>query len=424
MRTQDGEAPKHRSADLTKLYEHYILIMGGRGSGRKTKRAMHKQRVLAEQSRAREEQLMNSDRPVDFEDESWPSDTAVESDVEVEVESAPTARRVKTPQAKQAVPGPKAKENTAVRRIADGILQDEEKEVSWEDVDDHTPDELLAMLAQGAVSAQQAKLAWVQAMRGATAKDRDVLQTYINNADALVPATIGKNKQTPYSTIGMGHGKLVRLFMACRAHAKSDLHKGKAKSDHKREMKFDVNTMSVVLDIDPDENSTTVAIFNLAMAHFRHAVRIKDMLTEFECHSLDVWLATQMALATKLTVLERTMLRMLAIMDDDMQQSLVAMLDTRSDHLLAKELRIHEAEKPPKEPKNKGNFPDSAEKTTKALKKPNDVSCWFWTNGFTCKHKDEDGKCRFEKLHGTCGMPLANGGYCMHNGRATEHADH
>ena len=208
--------------------------MGGRGSGRKSKRAMHKQHVLSEQAKATEQQLMNSDRPVEYDNESWPSDTAVESepDVELEVESAPKAQHVKTPQAKKAVPGPKpAKENTAVRRIADGILQDEEKDVSWEDVEDHTPDELLSMLAQGAVSAQQAKLAWVQAMRNATPEDRDVLQTYINNADALVPATVGKNKQTPYSTIGMGHGKLVRLFMACRAHAKSDLHKGKAKAD-------------------------------------------------------------------------------------------------------------------------------------------------------------------------------------------------
>ena len=399
--------------------------MGGRGSGRKSKRAMHKQHVQAEQAKAREERLMNADRPVEYDEESWPSDTAVESepDVELEVESAPKAQHVKTPQAKKAVPGPKAKENTAVRRIADGILQDEEKDLAWEDVDEHTPDELLAMLAQGAISAQQAKLAWVQAMRNATPQDRDVLQTYINNADALVPATVGKAKQTPYSTIGMGHGKLVRLFMACRAHAKSDLHKGKAKADHKREMKFDVNTMSVVLDIDPDENSTTVAIFNLAMAHFRHAVRIKDMLTEFECHSMDVWLATQLALATKLTVLERTMLRLLAIMDDDMQQSLVSMLDTRSDNLLAKELRIHEAEKPAKESKQKGNFPDTPEKT-KALKKPNDVSCWFWTNDFACKHKDTDGNCRFERLHGVCGMPLPGGGYCTANGKAVDHAAH
>ena len=308
-------------------------------------------------------------------------------------------------------------ESMPVQKIVSQILQDEPKNTESTDLDNHSPDEVLAMLAQGAVTAQQAKLSWVQAMRFSTPAEREILQTYVNNADALQPTRVGNSKQNPYSSIGLGHGKLVRLFMACRAHARAGLHKGKAKAEHKREVKFDVTTMSVVLDIDADEASNTIAIFNLSFAHFRHAVVIKTLLTELECHTLEVWMATQFALSTKLCVVERTLLRFLAELDDDMSQSMVNMVQSRGDNLLQAEQRIYDSEKPSKPPKD---FPGEAAKK-KALKKPNDVSCWYWSNDFACKHKDENGKCRFEHLHGTCGVPLDGGGHCMENHKATEH---
>jgi hypothetical protein len=128
-------------------------------------------------------------------------------------------------------------------------------------------------------------------------------------------------------------------------------------------------------------------------------------------------MATQFALSTKLCVVERTLLRFLAELDDDMSQSMVNMVQSRGDNLLQAEQRIYDSEKPTKPPKD---FPGEAAKK-KALKKPNDVSCWYWSNDFACKHKDENGKCRFEHLHGTCGVPLDGGGYCMENHKATEH---
>ena len=56
------------------------------------------------------------------------------------------------------------------------------------------------------------------------------------------------------------------------------------------------------------------------------------------------------------------------------------------------------------------------------LTTPNDVSCWYDTNGLRCANKLKiNGVCKFSHLHGTCGMPLASGGYCLEKHKAADH---
>ena len=66
-------------------------------------------------------------------------------------------------------------ESMPVQKIVSQILQEEPKNTESTALDNHSPDEVLAMLAQGAVTAQQAKLSWVQAMRYSTPAEREIL---------------------------------------------------------------------------------------------------------------------------------------------------------------------------------------------------------------------------------------------------------
>jgi hypothetical protein len=52
----------------------------------------------------------------------------------------------------------------------------------------------------------------------------------------------------------------------------------------------------------------------------------------------------------------------------------------------------------------------------------NPVCCWYWTNGLNCANKIKiNGVCKYEALHGTCGMPDGKGGYCMETHKAVDH---
>lgn len=310
-----------------------------------------------------------------------------------------------------------------VSRIADEVMGMDGnggKHLLCEPCEASHPDDILDGLLEGVIPAQKAKLMWLKAMRGASTEEKATLQSYIDNADGLVPDRKTAGKSGVFNSIGMGHGKLVKLYMVCRHHARSELHKNGGKSDHKKEMRFDVATQSVTLDINSEEPANTTAIMLLSMSHFRHAVRIKDVLSEMECYKLDVWMGMQLALSTKLLVLERATLGLLAVIDEDPAKDLVYVLDSRADNMLAREQRIYDAEQPKASP-------GTQKKDEKALKKPNATCCWYWSNNFDHPAKAMDqatGKCKWEDKHGVCGVPLPGGGHCAKNGRATEHSTH
>jgi hypothetical protein len=165
-----------------------------------------------------------------------------------------------------------------VSKIADEALDNDKATTIPEQAsvvieDSLSPDEVLEQIMEGEIPAKQAKLWLLKAMRGASAEERELLQSYINNVDGLVPGkTTATKTKTGFHTIGLGHGKLVRLYMLCKHHVRSDLHLKSSNPEHRQTPQFDIATQSLTLSIKPDEAANTLAVFHLAMVHFRHAV--------------------------------------------------------------------------------------------------------------------------------------------------------
>ena len=73
-------------------------------------------------------------------------------------------------------------------------------------------------------------------------------------------------------------------------------------------------TGEITIEKKDDEPIGSVSMFNLALEHFRHLVRVKDYLSEGECHALSVWITTQLVLDKKLTIVERSFKKLMEIM--------------------------------------------------------------------------------------------------------------
>ena len=160
-------------------------------------------------------------------------------------------------------------------------------------------------------------------------------------------------------------------------------------------------------------------------------------------HSLILWIGKQFVLNKRLIVIERTVKHMLRLLDADMALELTKLIATEARDLLTdqqelydKEIfRTKEPEKPGQEktaPAEKkatkaalaaAKAPSNSDPNRHALIKPNSISCWFWTNGYDCKHKTAAGVCNYAHNHGTCGFERADGAMCTASHRATEHTD-
>ena len=154
---------------------------------------------------------------------------------------------------------------------------------------------------------------------------------------------------------------------------------------------------------------------------------MKDFLSRDECYALQDWIQDQFINGKRLKVVEAATRKIMATMDEDMSINLATYLaEGRARENMAKIQDKYDRDeqifrKKKEEEKSKKTPEKTKQGGAHALDKPNDKSCWFWTNNYTCKHKGPDGKCKFEHLHGVCGMPLGNGKYCLEAHRATDH---
>ena len=72
---------------------------------------------------------------------------------------------------------------------------------------------------------------------------------------------------------------------------KTDMHKT-GKPEHLQAPKLNVLTGELTVDVTPDTPMTSTAMFFLALSHFTHVVKVRDYLSESECHALSVWCGT------------------------------------------------------------------------------------------------------------------------------------
>jgi hypothetical protein len=153
----------------------------------------------------------------------------------------------------------------------------------------------------------------------------------------------------------------------------------------------------------------------------------------------------QLANQKKLLVIERTVKALLLSMDNDHNQDLSDLIRSGARSMLTDQQEIYEnsgsfqrsaptdpdkaataaetakAKKAAAAASGKKQYPDN-QQVKIAFEGINPVCCWYWTNGLNCANKIKiNGVCKYEALHGTCGMPDGKGGYCMETHKAVDH---
>ena len=195
---------------------------------------------------------------------------------------------------------------------------------------------------------------------------------------------------------------------------------------------MNVLTGELTVDVKDEEYATTTPMFYLTLEHFRHLVRARDYLTESECHAMMVWTSNQLSYGRTLKVVERSLKKMFDMLDADMGLNLSDVIDSKGITVIQHQLDILARSKPDdrdifrlsavEQEKERRKRQENDKRPPLPLKMPNDSCCWYWANGLTCNKKwFVNGKCKFEDKHGTCGMPLPAGGFCLEKHKATEH---
>ena len=194
--------------------------------------------------------------------------------------------------------------------------------------------------------------------------------------------------------------------------------------------------MEVSVKLPKAQGCGSDAAMNLALEHFRHLLRARDVLSEAEVHTLMVWIATQRGIGRSIVVVEATLIELLSVMDSDMAKDLTFLINSEARNMLMHQMDLMGV--PEQEDrdifrlmaKQKAEAAKRAAKQTDAtglpplpLAVPNGDSCWYYSNGLECpnKFKDSSGKCKYDHLHKFCGMPLAGGGFCKQDHRAADH---
>ena len=230
----------------------------------------------------------------------------------------------------------------------------------------------------------------------------------------------------------------MKLWLAVVVHSKKQLNQqgGKAVAEEQQPT-VNLLTMEITVKAPKKQASGSLGVFYLALEHFRHLCRARDVLSESESHALSTWLATQLGIRRPLDVVEATLLELLTCMDADMSQDLATVIKTEARHMLVHQMDLTSsnsdgfqdtqpltASQKKRAAKKATAAADKAyDKSTLPLQEPNSACCWYHTNGLECPKKflDAKGTCKYEHLHPFCGMPLAAGGFCKENHKATEH---
>jgi hypothetical protein len=298
-----------------------------------------------------------------------------------------------------------------------------------------SPDEIMSDLAEGLINAKAAKMLLLSNMSRVELADRSLIQTYIDNVDGLAP--VAKQSTFQHPSLLQSKGKLSKLFIQCVSNVMEQLHKS-GKPELQQKPTYDLSTGKLTIEAKADVPIQSVAIFNAVLEQFRHIVVTRDHLSESELHSLLAWVHHQLALGKKLIIVERSVKRILQLMDEDHGRDLNKIIRKDARSILDDQTDIHTSSFQRTAPTATEAEKKAAAKTKAAarkpaatddddvtitLKQPNAVSCWYDTNGLRCanKIKDASGECKYKHLHGTCGMPLSGGGYCMEQHKAAEH---
>ena len=306
------------------------------------------------------------------------------------------------------------------------------------------PDTIMLQLAEGVLNPQAAKLALLGMMRTSSSEDRELLQIYIDN---IAGTAAPEPRKTPFSFPGVlkSKGKLCNLYKQTLSNVLEEMHKT-GKQDFSQKPVINLLTGAVTVDAKDDAPAQTVSIFLMTMERFRHVVVIRDYLSETELHAMLDWVHMQLALGRKLVVIERTVKALLLTMDQDHNQDLCQVIRADARTMLADQQDIHDSSfqrtAPTKDPatpatptpsakarkaaakaKRSGATDASDDDVTISLLKPNSVCCWYETNGLQCANKIKvNGVCKYAHLHGTCGMPLSDGTFCLEQHKAVDHS--
>ena len=296
-------------------------------------------------------------------------------------------------------------------------------------------DDIMLRLSEGMITAQQAKMALLKSMRNAESTDKEYIKECMSAVDTLAPIAPKAKASVGLPSVLANAGKLVKLWSAVSLHVKSDMHTS-GKHEHQQTPKMNVFTGELTVDVKEDEYASTVPIFYMTLEHWRHLVRVRDYLSEAECHALNVWTSKQLAYGRTIMVVERAMKKMFEILDSDMGIYLTDVLDSKAQGIIQHQLdivgrsldsgkdifRTTAAEKEKERRERQRTTDKDKYLAPLPLKEPNDVSCWYFTNGLNCPAKQMvNGKCKYADKHNVCGMPKAGGGFCMEKHKATEH---
>ena len=201
---------------------------------------------------------------------------------------------------------PKLKEiaDAAIPETKGNILQTKSNSESLQAMQNMSVEDIMIAVTEGKCTATQAKLALLQKVPSATPDDREVLQIFIKSISDLSPP-ITKQTASQFAMPGAldQQGKLVKLWLAVVVHSKKQLNQqgGKAVAEEQQPT-VNLLTMEISVKAPKKQASGTMGVFYLALEHFRHLCRARDVLSEAESHALSTWLATSLSRPASLCV--------------------------------------------------------------------------------------------------------------------------
>ena len=209
---------------------------------------------------------------------------------------------------------PKLKDiaDSAIPEDKGAKLQSKSNSESLQSMQHMKVEDIMISVTEGRCTATQAKLALLKKIPAASPDDREVLQIFIKSISDLSPP-VAKQSASQFAMPGAldQQGKLVKLWLAVVVHSKKQLNQqgGKAVAEEQQPT-VNLLTMEISVKAPKKQASGTMGVFYLALEHFRHLCRARDVLSEAESHALSTWLATQLGIRRPLEVVEATLLEL------------------------------------------------------------------------------------------------------------------
>jgi hypothetical protein len=255
--------------------------------------------------------------------------------------------------------------------------------------------------------------------------------------DTIAPAP-ARPSATGLPSLLQTKGKLEKTYAQVTQHVYEVLHKS-GKAEYKQQPKYNLTTGEFTVDTPTDTPVKSLSMFNMILEKFRHIVVTRDHLSESELHTLISWVHLQIAIGKPLEIVERCFKVFLKRMDEDHSKMLFKLVKKEGGSIMQEQTDIHSFQRSAAKETTEISADVAAARKAQAasdrakaaansnlpplpLVKPNSVSCWYHTNGLNCAAAIKvNGKCRYEHLHGTCGMPLPGGGFCLEKHKAADH---